>query len=84
MSAVMRPSSADVRCRSYFCESVRKSRTSAAVSILHVSGAPVRAIGRPAFSLLAAAEPATAAPCDPVCPGTVPGQPFIGIDKASR
>ncbi len=48
------------------------------------TGAQVRAIGRDALSLLAAAKPATAAPGDPVCPGTVPGQPFIGIDKARK
>ncbi len=48
------------------------------------TGAQVRAIGQPALSLLTASKPATAAPGDQVCPGTVPGQPFIGIDKARK
>ena len=46
------------------------------------TGRQTRTIGRSAVELLRAAKPKGAAPPDPVCPGTFPGQPFIWIDKA--
>ena len=48
------------------------------------TGAQVRAIGQAAITLLSAAKPEKVEPGDLVCPGTVAGQPFIGIDKARK
>lgn len=46
------------------------------------TGAQVRTIGQPVVELLRDAQPEGADGEDPVCPGTIPGQPFYGIDKA--
>ena len=48
------------------------------------TGRQVRVIGRAAVELLLEARPQGAEPDDPVCPGSVQGQPFIGIDKGRR
>ena len=45
------------------------------------TGAQTRVIGEAAIRLLGSAKPNGAADRDQVCPGTRPGQPFIGIDK---
>ena len=45
------------------------------------TGAQTRVIGQAAIRLLEAARPEAVDDLDPVCPGTRPGQPFIGIDK---
>jgi integrase len=46
------------------------------------TGAQLRVIGEAALGLLRAALPERAGDDDLVCPGSRPGQPFIGIDKA--
>jgi integrase len=48
------------------------------------TGRQARVIGAAAVELLQAAKPKDAAATDPVCPGTVQGQPFVGIDKARK
>lgn len=45
------------------------------------TGAQTRVIGQAAIQLLEAARPETVEELDPICPGTRPGRPFIGIDK---
>lgn len=48
------------------------------------TGRQTRILGEAVVELLRAAKPDSVAANDPVCPGTVSGQPFIGIDKARR
>lgn len=45
------------------------------------TGAQTRVIGKAAVELLRGAKPEGAEDGDPVCPGTRPGQPFVGIDR---
>jgi integrase len=45
------------------------------------TGPQVRTIGQAAIDLLRAAKPADASPADCVCPGAIPGRPFVGLDK---
>lgn len=46
------------------------------------TGPQERVIGAAAVELLQAARPPWARDSDPVCPGTRPGAPFVGLDKA--
>jgi len=46
------------------------------------TGRQTRVIGAAAVELLRAARPRFATDSDPVVPGTRPGEPFVGIDKA--
>lgn len=48
------------------------------------TGTQTRQLGRAVVELLRSARPESAAPGDPVCPGEVDGQPFIGIDKVRQ
>ncbi|MDA8020470.1 MAG: integrase family protein [Thermoanaerobaculia bacterium] len=49
------------------------------------SGMPQeRTIGKAAVEILRSVMPEDASPDDPVCPGDVAGQPFIGIDRPRR
>lgn len=48
------------------------------------TGDQVRVLGAAAIDLLRRAKPAGAGDGEPVCPGEVPGQPLIGLDKARR
>ncbi len=48
------------------------------------TGRQVRVIGKAAVELLQDAKPREVEPDEPVCPGKVQGQPFIGIDRARR
>ena len=45
------------------------------------TGAQTRVIGEATIDLLRAALPEDAQAEDPVCPGKVPGRPFVGIDR---
>jgi len=45
------------------------------------TGAQTRVIGKDAVELLRAAMPEGDKGSDPVCPGSRPGQPFVGIDR---
>ena len=45
------------------------------------TGAQTRVLGSAAVELLREAKPATANPSEPVCPGKIEGQPFVGIDR---
>ena len=47
-------------------------------------GRQIRIIGKAAIDLLQDARPRAVEADEPVCPGTVPGQPFIGIDRARK
>ena len=48
------------------------------------TGRQIRVIGKAAVELLREVKPERAEADEPVCPGAVPGQPFIGIDRARR
>ena len=48
------------------------------------TGRQVRVIGKAAVKLLREARPQNVEGDEPVCPGAVPGQPFIGIDRARK
>jgi len=45
------------------------------------TGAQTRVLGRAAIDLLEREKPEGASDEDPVCPGTQPGRPFVGIDR---
>jgi len=48
------------------------------------TGRQTRVIGQAAVELLRASKPDGVEDTEPVCPGTIPGQPFIGIDRARK
>ena len=48
------------------------------------TGRQVRVVGKAAVELLRKAKPEQAEDDKPICPGAVPGQPFIGIDRARK
>ena len=48
------------------------------------TGRQVRVIGQAAIELLRQVRPDKVEDDEPVCPGAVPGQPYIGIDRARK